>query len=118
VRRNTRVRSTKILNLIGVLRFMQWIPDQDAKPEMYRLVAIRCSDRNGRTSQREAFWTGRTWRIIGDKHKLHIAIIEWSYLGDSSRASTLVGFVAQLSIQAISLALSGPPSRSLLRGVQ
>lgn len=55
---------------------MQWILNQDAKPETYRLVTMRCKARDGRISQREGFWTGFTWRIIGDKHKLHIVIVE------------------------------------------
>ncbi len=58
---------------------MQWILNQDAKPETYRLVTMRCKARDGRISQREGFWTGFTWRIIGDKYKLHIVIVEWSY---------------------------------------
>jgi hypothetical protein len=58
---------------------MTWIRSQDAKPERYRLVAMRCEIVNGRISQREGFWTGFTWRIIGDKYKLHISVVEWSY---------------------------------------
>jgi hypothetical protein len=42
-------------------------------------VSLRCKCDNGQILQREGFWTGYTWRILGDKHKLHITVSEWSY---------------------------------------
>jgi hypothetical protein len=63
---------------------MQWNPNQDAKPTSYKLVTLRCKRRDGQILHREGFWTGYTWRIIGDKYKLHISIIEWSYNAELS----------------------------------
>jgi hypothetical protein len=58
---------------------MQSNQNQGAKPKRYTLVTLRCTGRDGQILQRQGFWTGDTWRIIGDKYKLHIRVVEWSY---------------------------------------
>ena len=61
---------------------MTWVLSQDAKPERYRLVEMRCAIGNGGTLQRDGFWTGFTWRVIGDKHKVDTTVIECSYFAN------------------------------------
>ena len=58
---------------------MRWTPSQDAKPDLYKVVVVRFKVRNGSIVEREGFWTGYHWRIIGDTYKLHFTVIEWAY---------------------------------------
>ena len=63
---------------------MHWKPGKGLKPILYRVVAVRYKGHDGQIVNGEGFWTGQTWRILGDALKLHVRAIEWAYTDDES----------------------------------
>ena len=62
---------------------MEWVLEADAKPDQWRVVDVHCEGRAGDILILEAFWTGATWRIIGNKHGLrHLRVTMWANKSD------------------------------------
>lgn len=59
---------------------MRWTLNQDAKPHMFEVVAVRYLGGLGGIVECEGFWTGYGWRVVGERYKVPYAITEWSYL--------------------------------------
>jgi len=59
---------------------MRWTLNEDDKPELYKVVALRYMSGMNRIVEREGFWTGYGWRVIGEKYRVPFAVTEWSYL--------------------------------------
>jgi hypothetical protein len=59
---------------------MNWVLEGSSKPERWKLVTLQCESQLGYVLEIEAFWTGFTWRIIGNKHGLDShEIRRWAY---------------------------------------
>ena len=67
---------------------MRWILNEDDKPELYKVVVLRYQGCTGRIVEREGFWTGYAWRVIGEKYRVPFAVTEWSYLPAESCLSS------------------------------
>ena len=63
---------------------MHWVLNQDAKPHLYMVVAVRYLGGMGRSVQCEGFWTGYGWRVIGEKYRVPFDVTEWSYLSSET----------------------------------
>lgn len=59
---------------------MRWTLNEEAKPQLFVVVAVRYLSSMGRIVQCEGFWTGCGWRVIGEKYRVPVAVTEWSYL--------------------------------------
>ena len=67
---------------------LQWRNAIEEKPVRYQLVIARCAV-NGTVQERNAFWTGSAWRVVGDKHRYNLSVIEWDYQPDEAVSEKL-----------------------------
>ena len=59
---------------------MRWTLNEESKPRLFIVVAVRYLGNMGQIVQREGFWTGYGWRVVGEKYRVPFSVMEWSYL--------------------------------------
>jgi hypothetical protein len=58
---------------------MCWVSEGDAKPTKWEVVTARCENSSGHVVELDAYWTGQSWRIIGQKSGVRrLRVTRWA----------------------------------------